>query len=68
MNRKYTIEEFEQGIKQIRKSFPNVILTTDVIVGFPQETEDEFKKTYEFLKRINFYKMHVFKYSRKKRN
>lgn len=66
MNRRYTIEEFEDGIKLIRKHYPNASLTTDVIVGFPGETEEEFKITYEFLKRIRFYKMHVFKYSQRK--
>lgn len=66
MNRRYTAREFEEGIKIIRDNFPNVSLTTDVIVGFPGETEDEFSKTYEFLKRIKFYKMHVFKYSQRK--
>lgn len=66
MNRRYTAEEFEEGIKIIRDSFPNVSLTTDVIVGFPGETEEEFSKTYEFLERIKFYKMHVFKYSGRK--
>ncbi|MCI9287504.1 MAG: tRNA (N(6)-L-threonylcarbamoyladenosine(37)-C(2))-methylthiotransferase MtaB [Clostridia bacterium] len=66
MNRRYTAEEFEEGIKIIRENFPNVSLTTDVIVGFPGETEEEFSKTYEFLERIKFYKMHVFKYSARK--
>ena len=66
MNRRYTIEEFEEGIKLIREYYPNVSLTTDVIVGFPGETEEEFKTTYEFLERIKFYKMHVFKYSPRK--
>lgn len=66
MNRRYTAREFEEGIKIIRDNFPNVSLTTDVIVGFPGETEDEFSKTYEFLERIKFYKMHVFKYSQRK--
>jgi len=66
MNRRYTAEEFEEGIKIIRENFSNVSLTTDVIVGFPGETEEEFSKTYEFLERIRFYKMHVFKYSGRK--
>ena len=63
MNRKYTIEEFEKGVELLREVYPEVHLTTDVIVGFPGETEEEFQKTYEFLKRIRFYKMHIFKYS-----
>ena len=66
MNRRYTTEEFEQGVNRLRKVFPNVALTTDVIAGFPGETEEEFNQTYEFLKRIKFYKMHIFKYSQRK--
>lgn len=63
MNRKYTTEEFEKGVELLRKAYPKVHLTTDVIVGFPAETEEEFQKTYTFLERIKFYKMHIFKYS-----
>ena len=63
MNRKYTVEEFREVTKILRKYFKDVNLTTDIIVGFPGETEEEFNKTYEFLKEIKFYKMHVFKYS-----
>lgn len=66
MNRRYTCEGFENGTMLLRKAFPNAALTTDVIVGFPGETDEEFNKTYEFLKRIAFYKMHVFKYSQRK--
>lgn len=66
MNRKYTTEEFEQGVKLLREKFPNVALTTDIIVGFPDETEEEFNTTYEFLKKIKFSKMHIFKYSQRK--
>ena len=66
MNRRYTIEEFEKGIECIRKNYPNVSLTTDVIVGFPGETKEEFETTYQFLKNIKFYKMHIFKYSARK--
>ena len=66
MNRRYTIEEFENGVKLLRNTYPDVALTTDIIVGFPGETEEEFNITYEFLKRIKFYKMHVFKYSQRK--
>ena len=66
MNRRYTCEEFENGTKLLRKAFPKAALTTDVIVGFPGETDEEFDKTYDFLKRIAFYKMHVFKYSQRK--
>ena len=66
LNRKYTAEEFECIVKNIRKVFEDVILTTDIIVGFPGETEEEFNCTYEFLKKIKFYKTHVFKYSERK--
>ena len=66
MNRRYTTEEFENVTKLLRNAYKDVILTTDIIVGFPGETEEEFNNTYEFLKRIAFYKMHVFKYSRRK--
>ena len=66
MNRKYTAEDFEKVVKRLRKAFEDVALTTDIIVGFPGETEEEFKITYEYLKKINFYKMHVFKYSQRK--
>lgn len=66
MNRKYTTAEYEEGCRILRKYFNNPAITTDVIVGFPQETEDEFETTYEFVKRIHFYEMHVFKYSRRK--
>ena len=63
MNRKYTIEEFEKGVELLREAYPEIHLTTDVIVGFPGETEKEFQNTYEFLRKIKFYKMHIFKYS-----
>ena len=66
MNRRYTIEEFEEGVELLRKAFPDVALTTDIIVGFPGETEEEFNTTYEFLKKIKFYKTHIFKYSQRK--
>lgn len=66
MNRRYTTEEFKIGTELLREKFPNASLTTDIIVGFPGETEAEFKTTYEFLKDIAFYKMHVFKYSQRK--
>ena len=63
MNRKYTTKEFREVAKRLRSYFKDANLTTDVIVGFPGETNEEFTKTYEFLKEIKFYKMHVFKYS-----
>ena len=65
MNRRYTTEEYEKGCQILRKYFDRPAITTDVIVGFPQETEEEFARTVEFLKRIHFYEMHVFKYSRR---
>jgi len=66
MNRKYTIEEFEKVTQILRKAYPKVALTTDIIVGFPGETEQDFKQTYEYLSKIAFYKMHIFKYSPRK--
>ncbi len=66
MNRRYTIEEFEYIVSLLRKEFKDVILTTDIIVGFPGETENEFKETFKFLEQIKFYKIHVFKYSPRK--
>ena len=66
MNRRYTTTQFKEIVGIIRKAYKNANLTTDIIVGFPQETEEEFKKTYEFLKEIKFYKMHIFKYSPRK--
>lgn len=66
MNRRYTAEEFEVIVERLRKYYKDVILTTDIIVGFPNESEEEFECTYEYLKKINFYKMHVFKYSPRK--
>ena len=66
MNRRYTTEEFMQVVERIRNSYEDAILTTDIIVGFPGETQEEFNCTYEFLKEIKFYKMHVFPYSIRK--
>ena len=66
MNRRYTTAEFVEIVERLRKYYDDVILTTDIIVGFPQESEEEFEKTYEFLEKIKFYKMHVFKYSQRK--
>ena len=66
MNRRYTTEEFRAVTKRLRAKFPNAALTTDIIVGFPGETDEEFNITYEFLKEIAFYKMHIFKYSQRK--
>ena len=63
MNRRYTTEEFYDVVTLLRKAYPNVALTTDIIVGFPGETDEEFEETYKFLEKVDFYKMHVFKYS-----
>ena len=63
MNRKYSCEEFFKVTEILRKYFKDVNLTTDIIVGFPGETNEEFEKTFEFLSKVKFYKMHVFKYS-----
>ena len=63
MNRKYTTEQFTKVVKLLRDNFKDVALTTDVIVGFPGETETEFETTYKFLEDIKFSKMHIFKYS-----
>ena len=63
MNRRYTTEQFRKITQLLRKMFEDAILTTDIIVGFPGESEEEFENTYAFLKEIKFYKMHIFKYS-----
>ena len=65
MNRKYTTEEYYEKCCIIREYFPLAAITTDVIVGFPQETEEEFEKTKEFLIKVNFAEMHIFKYSKR---
>lgn len=66
MNRRYTTQEFEKVTRLLREAYPNAALTTDIIVGFPGETDEEFNNTYEFLKKVAFYKMHIFKYSQRK--
>ena len=55
MNRRYTTQQFRNIVECLRKYYEDVILTTDIIVGFPGETEEEFNETYEFLKEIKFY-------------
>lgn len=65
MNRHYTCEDYYYRCEILRKYFKNPAITTDVIVGFAGETEEEFAVTKEFLKKVNFYEMHVFKYSRR---
>ena len=66
MNRKYTTARYKEATEILRKFYPNANFTTDVIVGFPGETDEEFNQTYQFLKEIEFYKMHIFKYSPRK--
>ncbi len=66
MNRRYTTSEYEKAVEKIRENFPHVALTTDVIVGFPGETDIEFMETVSFLRRIRLTDMHVFKYSPRK--
>ena len=66
MNRRYTAEQFKEIVYKLRNTYKDVILTTDIIVGFAGETDEEFKTTYEFLKDIKFYKTHIFKYSERK--
>ena len=66
MNRKYTTARYKEATEILRKFYQNANFTTDVIVGFPGETDEEFDQTYQFLKEIGFYKMHIFKYSPRK--
>ena len=66
MKRRYTTEEYKTIVDRLRAAIPNVSITTDVIVGFPGETNEEFDKTYEFLKDIELTHMHIFKYSPRK--
>ena len=63
MNRRYTSQEYREAVNTIRRTFPYAAITTDVIVGFPEETDQEFEQTYEFLKELKLYETHIFKYS-----
>lgn len=65
MNRRYDTEEYEEGCRLLRKYYPHPAITTDIIVGFPGETEEEFQATRAYLERIRFYEMHIFKYSKR---
>ncbi len=65
MNRRYNTGEYEQGCEMLRKYFEHPAITTDVIVGFPGETEEEFEMTKAYLQRIHFYEMHIFQYSKR---
>ncbi|MDF2819597.1 MAG: MiaB-like tRNA modifying enzyme [Clostridiales bacterium] len=65
MNRKYSTDDFRKAVANIRKGYVNPAITTDIIVGFPQESEEEFEQTYKFVEEIAFADVHVFKYSRR---
>jgi threonylcarbamoyladenosine tRNA methylthiotransferase MtaB len=65
MNRRYSPEEYEDRIKSLREAMPDCAVTTDIITGFPGETEKEFEETLDFVKRVRFARMHVFPYSRR---
>ncbi len=66
MNRKYTPTQYENAVKLLRDNFPNVAITTDIIVGFPDETDEDFEESYTFVERLSLSKLHVFPYSPKK--
>lgn len=66
MNRHYTVEEYSAGVERLRRYFENPAITTDVITGFPGETEEEFERTKTFLKETGFFEMHIFPYSVRK--
>lgn len=66
MNRKYTTGEYREIVKRVRRIYPEVALTTDIIVGFPGETDEDFKTTYSFVEEIKFSEIHVFKFSPRK--
>lgn len=65
MNRKYTTAEYMQAVEKIRSYFPNSTISTDIIVGFPTETEEEFNNSLDFVKKCNFAFMHIFPYSKR---
>ncbi|SFG38900.1 tRNA (N(6)-L-threonylcarbamoyladenosine(37)-C(2))-methylthiotransferase MtaB [Oribacterium sp. WCC10] len=65
MNRHYDTKDFRNSVDILRRTWPNVSVTTDVIVGFPGETEEDFETSYRFIDEISFYELHVFKYSRR---
>lgn len=66
MNRRYTAQEYEQRCSLLRKYYENPAITTDIITGFPGETDEEFQETYEFAERIHFYETHIFRYSKRR--
>ena len=65
MNRRYSAAEYREKCEMIRRYYPSLALTTDVITGFPGETEEDFRESFEFVKSIHFYETHIFKYSRR---
>lgn len=65
MNRRYSTDEYRQSVQKLRRAFENPAITTDIIVGFPGETEEEFLMTQKFLEEIQFFEMHIFKYSKR---
>lgn len=65
MNRHYTADEYFEKVQILRKYFKSPAITTDIITGFPQETEEEFAETVEFVKKVNFYETHIFRYSKR---
>lgn len=66
MNRHYTTSQYENAVNLLKENFPDVAITTDIMVGFPGETDEEFELSYNFCKKIEFMQMHVFKYSKRK--
>lgn len=65
MNRRYTAQEYEAACKRLRRTFPDVAITTDIIVGFPTETDEDFNESYDFAEKVKLSKIHVFPYSPK---
>jgi len=66
MNRKYSTSDYRQVVERLRRNFPDVAITTDIMVGFPGETQEEFEKSLRFVKEMEFSQAHVFKYSKRK--
>ena len=65
MNRHYSLDEYSEGIEILRKYFDSPAITTDIIVGFPAESDEEFRETVDFVNKTDFYETHIFKYSRR---
>src|SRR5690606_36767416 len=65
MRRKYTVEQYRKKIEAVRQALPGLAVTTDVIVGFPGETEEHFMNSYRFIEEIGFSRLHVFPYSKR---